>query len=74
MRKLLRLCGAVGLAGLLASCAGRQVVVIDSAADVVRLGKGVRGPVYVQRGGAWVFVGEMELPAGWFAGPAPLDP
>jgi hypothetical protein len=47
------------------------VVVIDSQRDVVRLGKNVRGDVYVWKEGAWIKVGKVTLPEGWYAGPAP---
>jgi hypothetical protein len=46
-------------------------VVIDSRADVVRLGPDVRGTVYVWRDGAWTKTGKVKLPEGWFAGPLP---
>jgi hypothetical protein len=46
-------------------------VVIDSRADVVRIGRGVRGEVYVWQDGAWVKTGKVTLPEGWFAGPPP---
>jgi len=45
--------------------------VIDSHADVVRLGPGVRGKVYVWRDGAWTLTGKVTLPEGWYAGPGP---
>jgi len=55
---------------LLAGCTTR-VVVIDRSSDVVRLGKGVKGEIYVLRGGEWVSVGKAVLPEGWYAGPGP---
>lgn len=48
-----------------------RTVVIDSSSDVVRLGPGVRGPVYVLKDGAWVRTGKVTLPEGWYAGPGP---
>lgn len=60
----------IGLACSGAMCR-QHVVVIDRNADVVRLGKGVRGEVFVLKEGKWVSVGKAELPAGWYAGPGP---
>ncbi len=51
-------------------CATRTVV-IDSRTDIVRLGPGVRGKVYVYRDGRWELSGRVELPEGWYAGPGP---
>lgn len=47
------------------------MVVIDKQSDVVRLGKNVRGEVYVLRDGKWVSIGKATLPEGWYAGPGP---
>lgn len=48
----------------------RQVTVIDSQSDVVRLGRGVRGPVLTQQAdGSWKEAGVVTLPEGWYAGP-----
>jgi hypothetical protein len=49
-------------------------VLIDSRSDVVRLGKDVRGHVYLwdAKTGTWVLSGNrVTLPEGWFAGPGP---
>lgn len=52
-------------------CATRTVV-IDSRADVVRLGPDVSGHVYLYQAGQWVKTGDkVKLPEGWFAGPPP---
>lgn len=61
----------LGLSGLLAGCAVERTTVIDRNSDVVRLGKGVRGEVYVWRDGAWRPAGKVTLPEGWWAGPGP---
>jgi hypothetical protein len=73
LRKSLRKNSKLVLAALLACAAGcaTRTVVIDSQNDVVRLGKGVRGPVYVWQNGQWVLVGKTTLPEGWYAGPGP---
>lgn len=52
-------------------CAADRVVVIDRSSDVVRLGRNVRGEVYVWKDGQWVRVGRAKLPEGWWAGPGP---
>ena len=73
MRTLLSLCASVGLLTCAAGCATRAVV-LDSQADVVRLGKGVRGQVYIWQDGCWTLTGKVTLPEGWYAGPGPLAP
>jgi hypothetical protein len=47
---------------------------LDTQADVVRLGKGVRGPVlvYNKEHEAWEAAGKVTLPEGWYAGPGPI--
>lgn len=59
-----------GLLGCATGCASR-VVVVDSNADVVRIGKGVSGEAYIFRAGEWVKVEKLKFPEGWFAGPGP---
>lgn len=51
-------------------CATRTVV-LDRQSDVVRIGPGMRGKVYVWRDGGWVLRGKVTLPEGWYAGPGP---
>ena len=68
MLRLLKLCALLGVILCGAGCATKTVV-IDSRADVVRLGPDVSGKVYVWRGGAWVLTGKVKLPEGWYAGP-----
>jgi hypothetical protein len=46
-------------------------VVLDSQADVVRLGPDVRGKVYVWQAGCWTLTRKVTLPEGWYAGPGP---
>jgi hypothetical protein len=70
MRTLLQICALAGLIGSAAGCTTRAVV-LDSQADVVRLGPRVRGKVYVWRSGAWQLAGKVTLPEGWYAGPGP---
>jgi hypothetical protein len=64
----LQIFAAAGLIVCATACATRTTV-IDSRADVVRLGKGVRGEIYVWQDGEWVKHGKTTLPEGWFAGP-----
>lgn len=67
---------ALEIAGLLicatswSGCATRTVV-LDRQSDVVRIGPGMRGKVYVWRDGGWVLSGKVTLPEGWYAGPGP---
>jgi hypothetical protein len=56
---------------LLTGCATNRTVLIDSQSDVVRLGPGVRGRVYVWQDGGWKLSGKVTLPEGWYAGPGP---
>lgn len=70
MRTHLCLFATAGLLICATSCATRTVVV-DAASDVVRLGRDVKGTVYVWRDGAWVKTGKVKLPEGWYAGPGP---
>lgn len=46
-------------------------MVLDSQVDVVRLGPGVRGKVFIWQGGAWTLTRPVTLPEGWYAGPGP---
>jgi hypothetical protein len=72
MRTLLKTLAVVGMIICVSGCVNRQVTVIDSAIDVVRLGKGVRGPIYTQNAnGEWQLQGPVTLPEGWYAGPGP---
>ena len=65
-----KILAVIGVALCASGCVSRQVTVIDSAHDIVRLGRGVRGPVYVQgEDGNWRQAGVMRLPEGWYAGP-----
>jgi len=72
MLRLLTALLAVGLSIYASGCA-TNVVVIDSRADVVRLGGNVKGNVYVYQGGNWVLCRSVRLPEGWYAGPGPQD-
>ena len=67
----LALCVMLGTSILQTACATSRAVVIDSRSDVVRLGPGVTGPVYIWQEGKWVLVKKVKLPEGWFAGPMP---
>lgn len=76
MRTLLLASALVGLAACATGCAifrPSRVVVIDSSSDVVRLGRDVRGTVYMHEDGGWKKVGPITLPEGWYAGPLPKD-
>lgn len=72
MLRLLKLC--VIVCAMICACGCRtRTVVIDRSDDVVRLGRGVRGPVYIWENGGWVLVGNTTLPEGWFASPGPEE-
>ena len=72
MPRLLKLCAILLLSLATNGCATRSVTVIDTNADWVRLDEPVRASVSVTHDGVtWISVGEMELPAGWYAGPGP---
>lgn len=72
MRKLLTILSAAGILLSATACKTRTVV-IDSRADVVRLGRNVRGEVYIwdKDKKAWVLSSKVTLPEGWYAGPPP---
>lgn len=57
-----------GLLIFATSCVTR-VVVIDSNSDVIRIGKNVKGEVYIYRNNQWESVGKAIIPEGWYAGP-----
>lgn len=71
MHKLLPIFAVVGLLTFATSCGSPRVVVINSASDVVRLGPGVKGKVYIWRNGEWQLTQRVTLPEGWYAGPGP---
>lgn len=71
MRTLQKLCWMAGVLIFVSGCASRAVV-IDAASDVVRIGPGVRGHVYVLKNGVWTDAGKVTLPEGWYAGPGPV--
>lgn len=61
---------AVALAALLlAGCATRATIVVDSGSDMLMIMKPVKASVGVWRDGHWVESGKAVLPAGWVAGP-----
>jgi hypothetical protein len=70
MRTLRQICAVVGLITFGTSCATRTVV-LDSSADIVRIGPNVTGQVYVWQAGEWKLSGKTKLPEGWYAGPGP---
>lgn len=61
---------AVALAALLlAGCATRSTILINSDSDMVIIRKPVKAEIGVWRDGHWVESGKAVLPAGWVAGP-----
>lgn len=71
MRTRLSLFALGLLLGCGSGCATNRTVLIDAATDVVRIGPGMRGRVYVWRDGGWQLSGKVTLPEGWYAGPGP---
>jgi len=71
MRKLPPVFALVGMLIFAPGCATRTIL-LDTSADVVRLGPGCVGRVYVLQGGEWKLSGKTKLPEGWYAGPGPL--
>jgi len=71
MLKHLTKLSLIGISILLTSCVTKQVTVIDKSSDVVRLGKGVKGHIYVYKNNQWIDAGVANLPEGWYAGPGP---
>jgi hypothetical protein len=47
--------------------------VIDTARDVIRLDAPAKVSASVMQNGQWTHVGSVTVPAGWFAGPGPLE-
>jgi len=70
MQKRLKIFASVGLVTFATSCATRTIL-LDSNADVVRIGPNVTGKVYVWQSGEWKLTGKTKLPEGWYAGPGP---
>lgn len=68
MSTLLNLLKISSITILLSGCVTRTVV-LDSNADVIRIGKNVKGEIYIYRSGQWEAVGKAVIPEGWYAGP-----
>ena len=54
---------------LLAGCATRQTILVDTTRDMILITQPVKAHVAVWQGGRWVENGTMTVPAGWVAGP-----
>jgi len=58
----------------LVGCGSTRVVFVDTQSNMVRIGPGVSGRVYVMKNGEWVLSkNKVELPEGWYAGGLPTD-
>ena len=75
LTKFLRRCALAGIAMCASSCVTNpDVVFVDTQADLVRLGRDVKGHVYFWKGGKWVrSQNRVTLPAGWYAGGLPRE-
>ena len=70
MRTLRLIFAVVGLITFATSC-GTRTILLDSSADIVRIGPNVTGKVYIWQDGGWRLSGKVTLPEGWYAGPGP---
>lgn len=58
----------------LVGCGSTRVVFVDTQSNMVRIGPGVSGRVYVMKNGEWVLSkNKVELPEGWYAGGLPTE-
>ena len=56
------------------SCGSTRVVFVDTDTQLVRIGPGVKGKVYVLKDGQWILSkNRVNLPEGWYAGALPSD-
>ena len=59
---------------LLVGCGSTRVVFVDTQSNLVRLGPGISGKVYVLKNGEWILSkNKVELPEGWYAGGLPTE-
>ena len=59
---------------LLVGCGSTRVVFVDTQSNLVRLGPGISGKVYVLKNGEWVLSkNKVKLPEGWYAGGLPTE-
>ena len=73
MPKMLQMFLLIFASGLMIGCGSTRVVFVDRDADLVRVGKGVKGKVYFWDGENWTLsANKVELPEGAFVG-FPLD-
>jgi len=64
----------ISAATILMGCGSTKVVFVDTQAQIVRIGPGVSGKVYVLKDGEWVLSkNKMTLPEGWYAGALPAS-
>ena len=55
-------------------CGSTRVVFVDTSADLVRIGPGVSGRVYILKNGEWILSkNKVKLPEGWYAGGIPKE-
>ena len=72
--KTLKIILLTSVATLLMSCGSTRVVFVDTDTQLVRIGPGVKGKVYVLKDGQWILSkNRVNLPEGWYAGALPSD-
>lgn len=64
-----KLATILSLSVLIAGCATRNTIMVDSQRDMLLIRKPVKADVAVWQGGRWVENGKAVIPAGWVAGP-----
>lgn len=65
---------ALSLLVFTVGCGSTKVVFVDTEANLVRIGPGVVGKVYVLKDGEWVLSkNKVKIPEGWYAGGIPRD-
>ena len=72
--RALKLLTVLILSAAFIGCGSTRVVFVDTSADLVRIGPGVSGRVYILKNGEWVLSkNKVKLPEGWYAGGIPKD-
>lgn len=65
---------AITLLISLVGCGSTKVVFVDTQSNLVRLGPGIEGKVYVLKNGEWILSkNKVKLPEGWYAGGLPQE-
>ena len=74
MRTITKTLAILSLSFLFLGCGSTRVVFVDTSADLIRLGPGVSGRVYILKNGEWILSkNKVKLPEGWYAGGIPKE-